>query len=91
MANREECRRIVRQLWPYLDGALPDAIEERVAEHLAGCTDCRCHFDFEREFLAAVHAHGLPESGGNLDTLRTRVMGALAADGFPEHRTSTQP
>lgn len=82
MANREECRTIVRQLWPFLDGALPDELKERVAEHLEGCTACRSHFDFEREFLAAVRLHGAAAPDGDFERLGRRVLQALGERGF---------
>ena len=58
MPSRDECTTIVRQLWPFLDGALPDAMQARVVAHLEGCVNCRSHFDYEREFLAAVRSAG---------------------------------
>ncbi|MCY7379404.1 MAG: hypothetical protein LH467_08730 [Gemmatimonadaceae bacterium] len=54
MASRNESTTIVRQLWPSLDWALPDAMQARVVAHLEGCVNCRSHFDDEREFLAAL-------------------------------------
>lgn len=83
MASREECRTIVRQLWPFLDGALPDTLREHVVAHLEACTSCRSHFDFEREFLAAVRVHGAPASDEDFAPLRSRVLKALAEQGFP--------
>lgn len=88
MANREECVAIVRQLWPYLDGALPDHLQERVVAHLQGCESCRSHFDFQREFLVAVRSAGALD--GEFDRLRVRVLAALTANGFsePDFRTT---
>ena len=80
MQNPELCREIVRQLWPSLDGALPDEWQERVTGHLIGCENCRSHFDFERAFLAAVRTSDLPE--GDFEPLRARVVAALAAEGM---------
>lgn len=80
MPNPELCREIVRQLWPYLDGALPDEWQARVSAHLEGCANCRSHYDFERAFLEAVRAtHGLD---GDFEPLRARVLAALAAEGL---------
>lgn len=79
MASHDECTAIVRQLWPYLDGALPDTYQERVVAHLERCTACRSHFDFEREFLAAVRSAG---AGGDFEPLRARVLAALGDVGF---------
>jgi len=88
MADRAECEQIVRQLWPYLDGALPDEWQarvpelwrERVVEHLEHCDGCRSHFDFEREFLVAVHAAVNTE--GEFEELKDRVLSALVQDGL---------
>ena len=79
MPSRDECTTIVRQLWPFLDGALPDAMQARVVAHLEGCVNCRSHFDYEREFLAAVRSAG---ATGDFEPLRTRVLSALADQGF---------
>ena len=82
MPNLSECRKIVRQLWPFLDGVLPDALKEEVAEHLEACANCRSHFDFERAFLEAVRTHGAISVDGQYEALRARVLSALVTDGF---------
>lgn len=79
MTRHDECTMIVRQLWPFLDGALPDTMQARVVAHLEGCVTCRSHFDFEREFLAAVRDAG---AAGDFEPLRARVLSALAGQGF---------
>ncbi|MDB4892541.1 MAG: putative zinc-finger [Gemmatimonadetes bacterium] len=80
MQNPEICREIVRQLWPFLDGALPDDLQARVSDHLAGCVNCRSHYDFERAFLEAVRASS--NFGDEFEPLRARVLAALAAEGM---------
>ena len=80
MTNPELCREIVRQLWPFLDGALPDEWQERVIAHLAGCANCRSHYDFERAFLDAVRAS--EPAAGDVGHLRGRVVAALVAAGM---------
>jgi anti-sigma factor (TIGR02949 family) len=80
MQDPEICREIVRQLWPYLDGALPDELQARVSEHLVWCVNCRSHFDFETAFLDAVRGSG--NLGDEFEPLRSRVLAALAADGM---------
>ncbi|MEP6618147.1 MAG: zf-HC2 domain-containing protein [bacterium] len=80
MPKPEVCREIVRQLWPYLDGALPEEWQVRVAAHLEECANCTSHFDFERAFLDAVR-----DSGGlseEFAPLRARVVAALQAEGM---------
>lgn len=78
--SRADCEAIVRRLWPYLDGALPDTERQRVTDHLAMCKDCRSHFDFARAFLDAVHAIQAPTATD--EALRARVLAALEAEGF---------
>ncbi|MEO8335819.1 MAG: zf-HC2 domain-containing protein [bacterium] len=80
MPNPEICREIVRQLWPYLDGALPDDLQAQVAAHLEDCVNCRSHYDFERAFLDAVRTSG--KLGHEFEPLRVRVLAALAAEGM---------
>ncbi len=80
MPNPELCRDIVRQLWPYLDGALPDEWQERVAAHLVECDNCRSHYDFERAFLEAVR--GSEAFRGEFEPLKARVLAALQAQGM---------
>lgn len=80
MQNPDLCREIVRQLWPYLDGALPDEWQARVTAHLEACANCQSHYDFERAFLDAVHDSGA--LSGEFEPLRARVLAALAAEGL---------
>lgn len=75
-----DCREIVRQLWPYLDGALPDEWQARVTAHLEHCVNCTSHFDFERAFLDAVRDSGALTQ--DFEPLRARVFAALQADGM---------
>ena len=80
MSSREDCEAAAEQLWPYLDGALPEAERERVVQHLGSCVNCTSHLDFASLFLEAVHGVSLPE--GDYDAVRGRVLKALAAEGF---------
>ena len=80
MQNPEVCREIVRQLWPYLDGVLPDEWQERIVEHLEQCDACRSHYDFERAFLDAVRLARPAEV--EFAPLRTKVLAVLAAEGM---------
>jgi anti-sigma factor (TIGR02949 family) len=81
MPDRLDCEQVVRRLWPFLDGALPDTDRVRVARHLDACGGCRSHFDFASAFLDAVHAVRPGES--EFSALRGRVVDALATEGFP--------
>lgn len=75
-----ECEAVVRQLWPYLDGALSEQDRALVAQHVATCSKCEPHFTFARSFLHAVHLAHSPAT--DFGVLRTRVVAALAAEGF---------
>ena len=80
MQNLDLCRDIVRQLWPYLDGALPVEWQERVIAHLADCDNCRSHYDFERAFLDAVRV--TQTAAPDVAALEKRVMHSLVAAGM---------
>jgi anti-sigma factor (TIGR02949 family) len=79
-SRRPECEAIVRRLWPFVDGKLPDSDRERVTRHLEQCADCLSHFDFARSFLDAVHA-ARPEAKDD-EALRARVLAALSNQGL---------
>lgn len=83
MPGREECERVVRQLWPYLDDALAPEWREQIVAHLERCTDCTSHFEFERAFLDAVQTAGMIAADA-VEPLRARVVSALARDGFDD-------
>lgn len=80
MPERSVCESVVRQLWPYLDGKLPDSERARVVSHLEACERCASHADFARAFLDAVAAAG--SQAAVSDALRARVVSALTREGF---------
>jgi anti-sigma factor (TIGR02949 family) len=80
MTNIESCREIVRQLWPFLDGVLPDEWQERVAAHLAECAACKSHYDFERAFLDAIRSS--QPNDDEFAVLRDKVLIGLGAEGM---------
>lgn len=80
MPNRSICEAVVRQLWPYLDGAVEESEREAIIVHLEACTMCASHFEFAQAFLDAV-ARARADLPPN-DRLRVRVLAALAAEGF---------
>jgi mycothiol system anti-sigma-R factor len=68
------CAEAVRQLWEYLDGALPDADRLAIEEHLSFCRRCCGEVEFAEElrgFLARGAAEELP------DDVRTRLLATL--------------
>lgn len=80
MVSRANCEYVVKRLWPYLDGVVSEEDRERIVHHLEVCGDCHSHFDFANAFLDAVAA-ARPHLPIGSD-LRSRVMGALTAEGF---------
>lgn len=79
-SRRSECEAIVRRLWPFVDGMLPDSDRDKVTRHLEECADCLSHFDFARSFLDAVHAARPADEDD--DALRERVLAALTDQGL---------
>jgi mycothiol system anti-sigma-R factor len=68
------CAEAVKQLWEYLDGALPDESRAAVEEHLSFCRRCCGEAEFAAElrgFLAREAAEELP------DDVRTRLLATL--------------
>ena len=80
MPARSICEAVVRQLWPYLDGAVDESVREMIITHLEECTMCASHFEFAQAFLDAV-AHSRSDVPPD-DRLRGRVLAALSAEGF---------
>ncbi len=72
------CDEVVRQLWPLLDGALPESERARIVAHLEACAGCRSHYDFAAAFLDAVRRSHAPDE---FASLRSRVAAALRAEG----------
>jgi anti-sigma factor (TIGR02949 family) len=80
MPERSTCEAVVRQLWPYLDGAVDESMRGTIVDHLETCTMCKSHFDFAQAFLDAV-ARSRSDVPGDV-RLRGRVLAALSAEGF---------
>jgi anti-sigma factor (TIGR02949 family) len=80
MPERSTCEAVVRQLWPYLDGAVDESFRERIVVHLETCAMCKSHFDFANAFLEAVSRSRSDVPAD--DRLRARVVQALSAEGF---------
>jgi anti-sigma factor (TIGR02949 family) len=80
MPERSTCEAVVRQLWPYLDGAVDESARERIITHLQECTMCNSHFEFAQAFLDAV-ARSRSDVPAD-ERLRGRVLAALTVEGF---------
>jgi mycothiol system anti-sigma-R factor len=68
------CAEAVRQLWEYLDGALPDEDRHAIEEHLSFCRRCCGEVEFAEElrrFLAREAAEEVP------DEVRARLHATL--------------
>jgi anti-sigma factor RsiW len=48
------CDELVELVTDYLDGALDDETERRVADHLAGCDGCTTYVDQMRQTIATL-------------------------------------
>lgn len=48
------CRETLRDLYPFIDGELPDDVLAHMRSHLEACTDCLEAFEFEAELKAAI-------------------------------------
>ncbi|MCI2975659.1 MAG: mycothiol system anti-sigma-R factor [Ferrimicrobium sp.] len=61
----EECRKVITQLYEFLDSELTDERRERVREHLDHCGSCLEAFEFEAELRAVIVSRAkeqVPES-----------------------------
>ena len=68
------CAEAVRQLWEYLDGALPEESRAAIEEHLSFCRRCCGEVEFAEElrgFLARGAAEEIPAE------VRTRLLATL--------------
>jgi anti-sigma factor (TIGR02949 family) len=75
-----DCHAAMRRLWEYLDGELSEQTLEAIHAHLSTCADCYRHYDFEREFLAALEAVQAQDCAPS--TLHSRVLDTLRMEGF---------
>lgn len=76
----KDCGSAMAKLFDMLDGELTADREREVRSHITSCPDCFTHADFERRFLAALHA--ARADGGCPGSLRSKVMDALRAEGL---------
>lgn len=73
-----DCEAVVRALWDYLDGELPEARLAEIGAHLRECLRCRTHAEFEARLLAEIAA--VRTDPADPAALERRVRAALAAD-----------
>ena len=49
-----DCQDVLKQLWEYLDGELPEGATEDIHDHLEACADCHPQYEFQLQFLEAL-------------------------------------
>jgi mycothiol system anti-sigma-R factor len=73
-----ECRETLRELERYVDGECLRELTVQVESHLAGCTDCTDHAEFQRHLKLMIHTkcsgEELPE--GLAERIRERIRSA---------------
>jgi mycothiol system anti-sigma-R factor len=50
----DDCDEILREIYPYLDGALTDEARVEIAHHLDECLDCLGVYDFHAELRTVI-------------------------------------
>lgn len=76
--HSRECEESLEKLYDFLDGELPDASREQIAEHLERCRGCYPYFNFQRLFLDRLAAAG--EAGEPCPALADRIRAVLDAE-----------
>jgi anti-sigma factor (TIGR02949 family) len=71
-----DCQHVMKQLWEYVDGELPEEQVAALREHLAVCARCSPQYRFQLQFLRLlVRAASVP---GPRPEFRRRLMTALS-------------
>jgi len=76
MIHQDECERVLKNVYAFLDNELDTASSDEIREHLAACEPCLDRFDVEQAVKALVH-----RSCGNEHApaeLRAKVMIRIA-------------
>lgn len=74
------CEEAMARLFEFLDGELDEASAAEVRKHVDVCKACYPRFQFEKEFLDALHR--AQEEGGIAPDLKGRILQALAEEGM---------
>lgn len=72
----DDCRAVMKLVYPYLDGELGEESRCRIHTHLLGCFKCQDAFDAERTFLHLFRANVLTQSA----PFTVRPIQSLPAD-----------
>jgi predicted anti-sigma-YlaC factor YlaD len=71
------CREAVRQLWDYLDGAVPDTAHHDIDAHLAFCRRCCGELEFVAHLRAILADQAAEGVAGGEDTTDPGVSSAV--------------
>lgn len=71
-----DCQHVMKRLWEYLDGELPESEVAALREHLAMCQRCDPQYRFQIAFLGLVARAA--EAQGPKPEFRRRLVTALA-------------
>jgi anti-sigma factor RsiW len=69
------CDELVELVTGYLDGALDAEMEDRVADHLAGCDGCTTYVEQIKETIATLGSY--PPDVGLADEARNALLAAF--------------
>lgn len=72
-----DCRHVMKRLWAYLDGELPESQVAALREHLAVCARCSPQYRFEIAFLGLVARAAAAQ--GPRPEFRRRLISALSS------------
>jgi mycothiol system anti-sigma-R factor len=71
------CAEAVKQLWDYLDGALPDEDRAAIEEHLSFCRRCCGEVEFAEELRGFLSRHAAEEVPADVRRRLTDVLDQL--------------
>jgi len=83
-----DCTTVLQQLWEYLDAELGPEKMQAVRTHLALCSKCYPHYDFEKALLEALSSCQC-STCAPFD-VRCHVMEALRRAGFNPTEPTTE-
>jgi mycothiol system anti-sigma-R factor len=73
------CAEAVKQLWDYLDGALPDEDRTAIDEHLSFCRRCCGEVEFAEELRGFLSLHAVEDVPADVRQRLTEVLDQLEA------------
>jgi mycothiol system anti-sigma-R factor len=73
------CAEAVKQLWEYLDGALPNQDRDAIEEHLSFCRRCCGEVEFAEELRGFLARNAAEEVPSDVRQRLTEVLDQLEA------------